>query len=42
MLEEIRPEMRALIYLMVGLTLLGIGLLLGQIAYTIGLFTPIA
>ncbi|MHA1768745.1 MAG: hypothetical protein ACTSV3_02725 [Candidatus Thorarchaeota archaeon] len=41
MFEEIRPEMRALIYFMVGLTLLGIGLLLKQVAFTIGLFTPI-
>jgi hypothetical protein len=30
--EEIRPEMRALIYFMVGITLLAIGVLLGQSA----------
>lgn len=35
-LEEIRPEMRALIYFMVGLTFLGIGILLGQAAFAIG------
>jgi hypothetical protein len=38
--EEIRPEMRALIYLMVGLSLLGIGIILGQAAYAIGLLGP--
>ena len=35
-LEEIRPEMRALIYFMVGISLLGIGILLGQAAFAIG------
>ena len=37
MFEEIRPEMRALIYLMVGISLLGIGFLLGQAAFAVGL-----
>ncbi|MHA1138016.1 MAG: hypothetical protein ACTSSE_16165 [Candidatus Thorarchaeota archaeon] len=37
MLEEIRPEMRALIYFMVGLSFLGIGILLSQAAFAIGL-----
>ena len=36
LLEEIRPEMRALIYLMIGLSLLGIGIILGQVAFAIG------
>ncbi len=36
MFEEIRPEMRALIYLMIGLTLLGIGIILDQTAFAIG------
>jgi hypothetical protein len=35
--EEIRPEMRALIYFMVGLSLLGIGILLSQAAFAVGL-----
>lgn len=35
-LEEIRPEMRALIYFMIGVTLLGIGILIGQPAFAIG------
>jgi hypothetical protein len=35
--KEIRPEMRALIYLMVGLSLLGIGILLSQAAFAAGL-----
>jgi len=33
--EEIRPEMRALIYFMIGVTLLGIGILIGQNAFAI-------
>lgn len=37
MFEEIRPEMRALIYFMVGLSLLGIGILLSQAAFAVGL-----
>ncbi|MFX1481688.1 MAG: hypothetical protein ACFFCP_00715 [Promethearchaeota archaeon] len=36
MFEEIRPAMRALIYLMVGVSFLGIGLLLGQAAFALG------
>ncbi|MGY5859781.1 MAG: hypothetical protein RTU63_10465 [Candidatus Thorarchaeota archaeon] len=36
-MEEIRPEMRALIYFMVGLSFLGVGILLGQVAFAIGL-----
>ncbi|MHA1970360.1 MAG: hypothetical protein ACTSXE_00760 [Candidatus Thorarchaeota archaeon] len=35
MFEEIRPEMRALIYFMIGISLLGIGILLGQAAFAI-------
>jgi hypothetical protein len=35
--EEISPEMRALIYFMVGISLLGIGILLGQAAFALGL-----
>jgi len=33
--EEIRPEMRALIYFMIGISFLGIGLLIGQAAFAI-------
>ncbi|MHA1959753.1 MAG: hypothetical protein ACW99U_05955 [Candidatus Thorarchaeota archaeon] len=40
MLEEIRPEMRALIYFMVGMSLLGIGVILGQAAFAIGFLGP--
>ncbi|MFQ5831111.1 MAG: hypothetical protein ACE5H4_00205 [Candidatus Thorarchaeota archaeon] len=36
MLDEVRPVMRALIYLMVGLSLLGIGIILGQTAFALG------
>jgi hypothetical protein len=39
MFEEIRPEMRALIYFMIGISLLGIGVLLGQAAIAIGFLT---
>jgi len=39
MFEEIRPGMRALIYFMIGITLLGIGVLLGQAAFAIGFLT---
>jgi len=39
MFEEIRPEMRALMYFMVGMTLLAIGLLLGQTAFSIDFLT---
>jgi len=42
--EEIRPEMRALIYFMVGISLLGLGILLGQAAFAVGLLpgpTPV-
>ena len=34
-LEEVRPEMRALIYLMVGMSLLGIGIIIGQVAFAL-------
>ncbi|MHA1588910.1 MAG: hypothetical protein ACTSV9_09085 [Candidatus Thorarchaeota archaeon] len=40
MFEEIRPEMRALIYFMIGMSLLGIGLLLEQAAFALGFFGP--
>jgi hypothetical protein len=40
MLEEVRPEMRALIYFMVGMSLLGIGILLGQIAFALSYLGP--
>ncbi|MFX1415355.1 MAG: hypothetical protein ACFFC0_01025 [Promethearchaeota archaeon] len=40
MLEEVRSEMRALIYLMIGLSLLGIGIILGQAAFAIGFLGP--
>jgi hypothetical protein len=33
MFEEVRPEMRALIYLMIGLSFLAIGLIIGQRAF---------
>ncbi len=36
MFEEIRPTMRALIYFMVGISLLGLGVLLGQTAFALG------
>ncbi|MFW9960144.1 MAG: hypothetical protein ACFFDV_03950 [Candidatus Thorarchaeota archaeon] len=39
MFEEIRPEMRALIYFMIGISFLGIGILLGQIAFVVGFLT---
>ncbi|MHA2135316.1 MAG: hypothetical protein ACW992_05345 [Candidatus Thorarchaeota archaeon] len=39
-MEEIRPEMRALIYFMVGMSLLGIGVILGQAAFAIGFLGP--
>ncbi len=37
MFNEIPPEMRALILLMVGMSLLAIGIVLGQAAFAIGL-----
>ncbi|MHA1951950.1 MAG: hypothetical protein ACXAAO_06245 [Candidatus Thorarchaeota archaeon] len=40
MFEEIRPSMRALIYLMVGISLLGIGYLIGQAAFALGFLVP--
>ncbi len=40
MFEEIRPEMRALIFFMIGLSLLGIGIILGQTAYVIRFLGP--
>ena len=40
MLEEVRPEMRALIYFMVGMSLLGIGIILGQAAFALGFLGP--
>ena len=40
MLEEVRPEMRALIYFMVGMSLLGIGIILGQAAYALSFLGP--
>lgn len=39
MFEEVRPEMRALIYFMVGMTLLAIGLLLSQADFAINFLT---
>ncbi len=39
MFEEIRPGMRALIYFMIGISFLGIGVLLGQAAFAIGFLT---
>ena len=39
MFEEVRPEMRALIYFMVGMTLLAIGLLLSQADFAIAFLT---
>ncbi|MFW9833541.1 MAG: hypothetical protein ACFFEK_06075 [Candidatus Thorarchaeota archaeon] len=44
MFKEIRPEMRALIYFMVGISFLGLGILLGQAAFAVGLLpgpTPV-
>lgn len=38
--DEVRPEMRSLIYFMIGLSLLGIGLILGQAAFSIGFLGP--
>jgi hypothetical protein len=38
--DEVRPEMRALIYLMIGLSMLGIGIILGQAAFAIGFLGP--
>ncbi|MEE8182096.1 MAG: hypothetical protein ACTSPR_09155 [Candidatus Thorarchaeota archaeon] len=40
MFEEIRPEMRALIYFMIGMSLLGIGILLEQAAFALGFLGP--
>ncbi len=37
--EEVRPEMRALIYFMVGMSMLALGLLLSQAAFAIGFMT---
>ncbi|MFW9909219.1 MAG: hypothetical protein ACFFEF_11650 [Candidatus Thorarchaeota archaeon] len=39
MFEEVRPEMRALIYFMVAMSMLAIGLLLGQAAFAIDFLT---
>ena len=39
MLEEVKPEMKALIYFMVGMSMLAIGLLLGQAAFAIEFLT---
>ncbi|MDF1539112.1 MAG: hypothetical protein P1Q69_09420 [Candidatus Thorarchaeota archaeon] len=39
MFEEIRPEMRALIYFMVGMSMLALGLLLSQAAFAIDFMT---
>jgi hypothetical protein len=33
--EEVRPEMRALIYFMVGMSLLGIGIILSQVDFAL-------
>jgi hypothetical protein len=38
--EEVRSEMRALIYFMIGMSLLGIGILLSQAAFAIGFLSP--
>jgi hypothetical protein len=38
--DEVRPEMKALIYLMIGLSMLGIGIILGQAAFAIGFLGP--
>jgi hypothetical protein len=40
MFDEVRPEMRALIYFMVGLSLLGIGILLDQVAFALSYLGP--
>ena len=40
MFEEIRPEMRALIFFMIGLSLLGIGIILNQAEFAIGYLGP--
>ncbi|MHA2068970.1 MAG: hypothetical protein ACXABY_31800 [Candidatus Thorarchaeota archaeon] len=40
MFDEVRPEMRALIYLMIGLSMLGIGIILGQAAFAIDFLGP--
>jgi hypothetical protein len=40
MFEEVRPEMRALIFFMVGLSLMGIGILLDQISAVLRMFGP--
>ncbi len=40
MFEEVRPEMRALIFLMIGLSLLGIGILLNQAKFAIDFLSP--
>lgn len=37
--EEIKPEMRALIYFMVGMSMLAIGLLFGQAMFAIDYLT---
>jgi len=38
--EEVRPEMRALIFFMIGLSLLGIGIILNQAEFAIGYLGP--
>jgi len=38
--DEVRPEMRALIFFMIGLSLLGIGILLNQAQFAIGFLSP--
>lgn len=40
MFEEIRPEMRALIFLMIGLSLLGLGIILHQTAFLLRFLGP--
>ncbi len=37
--EEIRPEMRSLIYFMVGMSMLAIGLILSQAVFAIDFLT---
>ena len=39
MLEEVKPTMRALIYFMVGMSLLAVGLLLNQAKFAIDFLT---
>ncbi|MFW9918747.1 MAG: hypothetical protein ACFFED_04055 [Candidatus Thorarchaeota archaeon] len=39
MFEEVKPTMRALIYFMVGMSMLAIGLLLGQAMFAIDFLT---